>query len=190
MDRPRKKYTVWVWVLATIVIGASAASTVYNAGQAVIAFVALEQTVASLPKEAIAQEKVASAALPEKNMGSDDASGIASTTEVVDGHYYFLKDGYSLPRTSALAYLAGDIDTGEIIIEKNPGSVLPIASVSKLITSLVSLDVIPQKELITVSRSSVNTYGKSGGLGFGEKILAEDLLYPLLIESSNDAAPS
>jgi D-alanyl-D-alanine endopeptidase (penicillin-binding protein 7) len=82
----------------------------------------------------------------------------------------------------------GDVDTGEIIIEKNPDAVYPIASVSKLITSLVAKANMNQHEFVTVSRSSVNMYGKSGGLSQGEKILVTDLYYPLLMESSNDAA--
>ena len=189
-DNPERVYATWVWVVASIIIGISVASTVYGAGEKMASFI-LDKKIES-PQIASAEDNkinvniVASAT--EENMGSDDKNIVDPSAPVVDGQYYFQREDYRLPRTSALAYLAADIDTGEIIIEKNPKMVLPIASVSKLVTALVSKDVLNQRKPITVSRSSIDTYGTMGGLNTGEKILVTDLLYPLLIESSNDAA--
>lgn len=105
-----------------------------------------------------------------------------------DGSYYFLNANYVIPRTNGNAYVVADVVTGEVIIEKNPEAVYPIASISKLITALVSKEYLDQHSYVTISRSSIDTYGSSGGLYAGEKILVNDLFYPLLIESSNDAA--
>lgn len=181
-------YHTWIWVLFTALIGLSSSSFLLNIGENSLSKIngknnsvlasngTSENSVSQIPEEKI----------QERRLGSDDAD--FATTTPKDGEYYFLKDNYTLPRTSALSYLAGDITTGDIIISKNPEMVLPIASVSKLITALVSKDVLDQHEPIKVSRSSVNTYGTMGGLYAGEKILLTDLLYPLLMESSNDGA--
>lgn len=104
------------------------------------------------------------------------------------GQYYFLGPNYRIPNTSGLAYVVADADTGEVIIEKNPDMVMPIASISKLITTLVAMQNIDMHKHLTVTKSSIEMYGTFGGLRLGEKILGSDLLYPLLMESSNDAA--
>ena len=55
-------------------------------------------------------------------------------------------------------------------------------------TSLVSLETINQYKETTISDRAVGTYGAQGNLKTGEKISIGTLLYPLLLESSNDAA--
>lgn len=101
---------------------------------------------------------------------------------------YHLKDKNALPDVGASAYVVADADTGEIIVEKNPDEVHPIASVTKLMTALVSLEDIDQSELLRVSNHAVGTLGTTGQLVAGEKIKVSDILYPLLLVSSNDAA--
>lgn len=133
----------------------------------------------------------------ERGQGGDDfvdeidEAPIGGETQInpdTKGQYYFLGPNYQIPRTSGLAYVVADADTGEIIIEKNQDMVMPIASISKLITTLVAMDNMDLHKPLTVTKSSIEMYGTSGGLRLGEKILGTDLLYPLLMESSNDAA--
>ncbi|MDB5204627.1 MAG: D-alanyl-D-alanine carboxypeptidase [Candidatus Taylorbacteria bacterium] len=138
--------------------------------------------------------------MPEANLkpqGSDDSANV--TDEVprggelkinpdTKGQYYFLGPNYQIPKTNALGYVVADADTGEVIIEKNPDMIMPIASISKLITTLVAMQNIDMHKPLTVTKSSIEMYGTFGGLRLGEKILGSDLLYPLLMESSNDAA--
>ncbi|MES2059683.1 MAG: serine hydrolase [Patescibacteria group bacterium] len=134
--------------------------------------------------------------VPLPNLGSNDADSTPMPDDSepvpvnpnISGQYYFEGPNYQVPQTSAQAYVVGDVDTGEIIIEKNQNDVHPIASVSKLITALVAKANMDQHKPVTVSRSSIDIYGSSGGLSQGEKILVTDLYYPLLMESSNDAA--
>lgn len=187
-----KEYSAWVWVIATIIIGISVASFFYNGIERLISFAKNPNTFVWIQGENISENNSLSNSsdIFPKNMGSDDADFLldATSTKPVAGQYYFWSENYKIPRTSALSFLVADIDTGEIIIEKNPDMVLPIASISKIIASLVSKDVLDQHEPIVVSRSSIATYGTMGGLVAGEKILVTDLEYPLLMESSNDAA--
>jgi hypothetical protein len=93
-----------------------------------------------------------------------------------------------LPVLNSKAYLLADLDTGEIILEKNSETVHPIASVTKLMTSVVVTEKLNMQDIAIVSKDATNAYGTQGGLFLGEKIRLADLVFPLLMESSNDAA--
>jgi len=104
-------------------------------------------------------------------------------------YFYFTKDQNKKLKISAVSYLVGDLDTGEVILAKDENKKLPIASVSKLMTALVVDEgLVPEEDTARVSKTALNTYGSNGGLRAGEQITTSDLLYPLLLESSNDAA--
>lgn len=192
------KKNIWIWVVAALIVGVSVPYFLLDVTNRVAGLIRGE-TKENLVAEITPTEENSEAdgellsAADEISLGSDNENNLiikndenASTT--TDGTYFFLKENHKLPRTSGLAYLVGDVETGEILIQKNPEMVFPIASISKLITALVSVELLDLHKVITVTRSSVLTYGQSGGLYAGEKILVTDLLYPLLIESSNDAA--
>jgi hypothetical protein len=131
-----------------------------------------------------------------KGQGSDDSDNayeIPSGENVLinpdnKGQYYFLGPNYKVPIVNAAAYVVADVDTGEVIIEKNPNGVMPIASISKLVTSIVAKENMDVHGMVTVNKSSIDTYGGSGGMRLGEEIMVNDLLYLLIMESSNDAA--
>lgn len=89
---------------------------------------------------------------------------------------------------SAEAYLIGDLDTGKVYLQFNSNKVYPIASLSKLFTALVSRHVLDQEKNLTVTEEILKTNGDAGHLVKDEIFTAEELLYPLLMESSNDAA--
>mgnify|MGYP003440266385 CR=1 FL=1 len=114
----------------------------------------------------------------------------AGGTELTDQspRYYFNKDFKQDLRVTAAAYLVGDLNTGEVILSKNADNIYPIASVSKLMTALVSTEIPNDNEVASVSKNALATYGTNGNFRTGEKIKTSELLYPLLLESSNDAA--
>ncbi len=103
-------------------------------------------------------------------------------------YYYFNKDFKRELNISAKAYLVGDLNTGEIILSKNGADAYPIASVSKLMTASVASQIVDQEASAKVSREALATYGTNGNFKVNEKIKTSELLYPLLLESSNDAA--
>ncbi|MDD5318561.1 MAG: hypothetical protein PHF79_01930 [Candidatus Pacebacteria bacterium] len=111
-------------------------------------------------------------------IGSDD--GATGT--------YSLAANVSLPSVSAAAYLVGDIDTGDVVFQKNETFRSPMASVSKLMTAVIMEEKGDLHHEATVSQQAYNTYGTEGELHLGEKINTGDLMYPLLIESSNVGA--
>jgi poly-gamma-glutamate synthesis protein (capsule biosynthesis protein) len=103
-------------------------------------------------------------------------------------YYYINNDTKGGPKVSAKAYLVGDLNTGEVILSKNQDQKFPIASTSKLMTALVASKLVKSNETTKITKSALATSGQNGELRLGEKIKISDLLYPLLLESSNDAA--
>ncbi len=119
---------------------------------------------------------------------SANANEIELETIEAPKYYYFNKDFKRSLKVSADAYLVGDLNTGEVILSKNSNDKYPIASVSKLMTALVSTLIPNENETASVSKTALATYGTNGNFRTGEKIKTSELLYPLLLESSNDAA--
>ena len=103
-------------------------------------------------------------------------------------YFYINKNTSEQPKISAKAFLVGDLNTGEIILSKNQEEKFPIASTSKLMTALVVKEIANQNDTIKINKTILATEGKNGELKLGEKIKVVDLIYPLLLESSNDAA--
>lgn len=96
-----------------------------------------------------------------------------------------------IPEIGAEAAISVQIDKSgreEIIFEKNSDEILPIASLTKLMTAFVVLEYYNSSEILRVSREAVDQPENSGQLKVGEKLSIENLLYITLIESSNDSA--
>ena len=91
-------------------------------------------------------------------------------------------------RITATAYLVKDLTTGAIAAEYDDSRLLPIASLSKLVTAIVARKLIPADAEITITPAIMMTYGNTADFRAGETFTAGDLLYPLLLVSSNDAA--
>lgn len=98
---------------------------------------------------------------------------------------YVLTDPNKPVLVTAGSYLISDLKTKEKIIGRNENKVYPIASVSKLMTAVVSLENYNQNATTSVSKIASKTYGNKNKLKAGEKIKIGDLLYPLLLESNN-----
>jgi D-alanyl-D-alanine carboxypeptidase len=79
-------------------------------------------------------------------------------------------------------------EKGKILYAKNINQQFSIASITKLMTALVVLDQLNPDSNAEVSKNAVDTYGEMGNLVPGEKLTVRDLLYIMLIDSSNDAA--
>lgn len=92
------------------------------------------------------------------------------------------------PGVSAVAYSVASIDKGNTLIEKDAERLLPIASVTKLITAVVARKLFKQNDMIEITSRALATEGDSGKLRLGEKMKVGEIMYPLLLVSSNDAA--
>jgi poly-gamma-glutamate synthesis protein (capsule biosynthesis protein) len=101
--------------------------------------------------------------------------------------YVMLKQQYP-PKLSAEAFLVADLDNNFVFLEKNREEVKPIASITKLMSAIVSLEAINQEKEVAVQGDDLDIYGDTGRLVAGEIFSAKNLLMPLLLSSSNDAA--
>ncbi len=89
---------------------------------------------------------------------------------------------------SILVLELNDNGSQMVVFEKNSSRVLPIASLTKLMTAIVSLDVYSLSQEILITQQAVMQVGSSGNLRLGEKMPVRELLKMVLVESSNDAA--
>ncbi len=103
----------------------------------------------------------------------------------------FLKDDFSydfeIPGITSQAYLAADLRNNFVFLEKNSSKKMPIASITKLMTAIVSTEYINLDREVVISNSMKATTSLPR-LKTGQSISAYNLLFPLLEESSNEAA--
>lgn len=88
----------------------------------------------------------------------------------------------------AFAYGVIDFKTGEILAEKNLKKKLPIASLTKVMTAVVALDLADKNDLFTISESASLQSPTKLGMIPGQKMKLEELLRAILLTSANDAA--
>ena len=93
---------------------------------------------------------------------------------------------YKIPELTAEAYMVADLKNNFVFLEKNRIQTMPIASITKLITSLVVLDYTNIERFISVPSDAL-VFTSVPRLKVGQKISILDLLSLLLIESSNEA---
>lgn len=93
-----------------------------------------------------------------------------------------------VPTLSATHYLVFDMTTGKIIVAQDENTVVPIASVTKLFAAANVLATYDLQATTSIQWSDLVGEGRAGKLVFGQTYTYRDLLFPLLLESSNDAA--
>ena len=101
-------------------------------------------------------------------------------------------DAVELPLTSRAALLM-EKTTGQILFAQNEHEALEPASVTKIMTLLLTMDAIDSgalsyDDVVTVSANAAGMGGSQVFLAEGEKITVEDLLKSVCVSSGNDAA--
>lgn len=86
------------------------------------------------------------------------------------------------------AVISTELPENKVLYEKDIFTPHPIASISKLMTGLVVADNLALDEEVKIGQKAVSTEGDEGGLVVGETLTVKQLLYAMLLESSNDAA--
>ena len=92
------------------------------------------------------------------------------------------------PRPDARAWLVENGATGEVLTAHAAAARVPIASITKLMTVLVTLEHARLDDVVTVSRRTSQVGESTIGLRPGERITVHDLIEAALIQSANDAA--
>ncbi len=100
-----------------------------------------------------------------------------------------LDDAQHLALQSSAA-LVLDQTTGAVLFEKNPNAVLPIASITKLMTAMVVLDAKPDlTETLAINEDDVDLLkGTRSRLKVGTHLAREEMLRLALMSSENRAA--
>ncbi len=104
-------------------------------------------------------------------------------------HAASLDDAQHLAVQSSAA-LVLDQTTGAVLFEKNPDAVLPIASITKLMTAMVVLDAKPDlTETLAIGDEDVDVLkGTRSRLKVGTHLAREEMLRLALMSSENRAA--
>jgi serine-type D-Ala-D-Ala carboxypeptidase (penicillin-binding protein 5/6) len=95
------------------------------------------------------------------------------------------------PEIAAKGAFLGDLSTGQVLYSRSADHPRPIASLTKIMTALLSLERLDPNAVVTVKPEAApgNVVGLSElGLETGERITVRDLLYGLMLASANDAA--
>lgn len=92
-----------------------------------------------------------------------------------------------IPPIGAKSFLVADLRSNYVFAERAASETRPIASLTKLMTALVAIEYMNiERELIVPPGALVSTTRPR--LRAGQRFTVYDLLYPLLLESSNEAA--
>lgn len=81
-----------------------------------------------------------------------------------------------------------DAGSGRVLFEKNGREQRPMASTTKILTCILTLEQADTGEIAEVSRLAASQPKVHLGVCSGERYYVKDLLYSLMLESHNDAA--
>jgi serine-type D-Ala-D-Ala carboxypeptidase (penicillin-binding protein 5/6) len=90
------------------------------------------------------------------------------------------------PPRSGLVF---DLDSGDVLWRHRPERVLPIASLTKMMTALVVVDRVPERAKVTITKEALAYTGSGVGMfKRGRRLGVSMMLHGLLLPSGNDAA--
>lgn len=91
-------------------------------------------------------------------------------------------------QVNARCAIAMDSQSNIVLYEKNAQMLVPMASTTKIVTTLVALKYGNLDKKIEISERAANIHGSTVGYKKGEFITLKELLYGLMLRSGNDAA--
>jgi D-alanyl-D-alanine endopeptidase (penicillin-binding protein 7) len=99
-------------------------------------------------------------------------------------------DALGLPNVKSASVLVQDQISGEVLFERNSDAVVPIASITKLMTAMVALDARPAlDEVLVVSEEDIDQLkGTRSRLAIGTRLTREEMLHLALMSSENRAS--
>src|SRR5262249_49498809 len=91
-----------------------------------------------------------------------------------------------LPLKSGVLF---DVNSGQVLWERNPTQQVPIASLTKMMTALIAPADARRTAKVLITQDALNYTGSGVGLlPKGKRVPLVSLLYGLLLPSGNDAA--
>jgi D-alanyl-D-alanine carboxypeptidase (penicillin-binding protein 5/6) len=92
------------------------------------------------------------------------------------------------PQVTGRSYVVENGVTGEVLLARNPQARVPIASITKLMTVLLTVERTRPNAVVVVSPFAAQVGESSANLRGGERLTVRELLEAALIQSANDAA--
>ena len=90
--------------------------------------------------------------------------------------------------SSASSYILMDQTTGRVLASKDMHSKRLIASITKIMTSVLAMESGKIDDIVTADESILKAYGSGIYIELGEEISLKDLLYGLMLRSGNELA--
>lgn len=107
---------------------------------------------------------------------------------IVSSIFFITKTGHAQMNVSAEHAVLMDLETGEVLFDKAANEQSSIASITKIMTTLLAIESGKMNEETIISRNAIYTEGSSIYLEQGEKVSIKDLAYGTMLRSGNDAA--
>lgn len=92
------------------------------------------------------------------------------------------------PEVNSTHIIAIDRNTGRILFEKAAFDKTPMASTTKILTSIIAIESCNLNDEVSISSKAAHTSGSTLGITSNTKMRMEDLLYGLMLRSGNDCA--
>jgi len=97
------------------------------------------------------------------------------------------KDNTNL-RVNARSAIALDKESGTVLYEQNAYEIVPMASTTKILTSLIAIQQGDLDKKVTISKKAASIRGSTVGYKANEEIALKELIFGLMFKSGNDAA--
>lgn len=94
----------------------------------------------------------------------------------------------SILKVDAKNAIAIDRESREVLFEQNAYELVPMASTTKILTALITIERGNLDEKFTISKNAASVRGSTVGYRADEEITVRELLYGLMFRSGNDAA--
>ena len=95
---------------------------------------------------------------------------------------------HAAPEVSAQSAVLIEAQTGTVLFEKNAREQRAMASTTKIMTAILTIEAGDLDREFTVDSFAIMVEGTSMGLREGDRVSRRDLLYGILLPSGNDAA--
>jgi D-alanyl-D-alanine carboxypeptidase (penicillin-binding protein 5/6) len=124
-------------------------------------------------------------------MGHPEMRASAKLLAIIGCLLFFLGHGalaQARPYHSSSNVCLLDADSGQIIYSQKAGEIRPVASTTKIMTAILSVEYAELDDRVEVSSRADHTPEYTIGLKEGQKLPVSELLKAALVKSSNDAA--
>ena len=188
MERKNGMRLPAVVLLAALAFSCFAPAALATAGEAP------EDLPAAVSAQDGAQEETtlpgADAAQQDSAAGTGAANPHETIATSVQENPRFAKPQLDIPCRNAILI---SIDTGDILYEKEPDAEVPMASITKIMTLLLTLEAveagkISMTDIVPISEHAFNMGGSQIWLEPGEQFTLDELIKAICVCSANDAA--